>query len=63
MEVSPVFRTAFWAGMAAPVSLFAPAAAYAGSSEALSPAQSFSIVGGLLSDAAQQFENDSRAVS
>lgn len=61
MGMSPMFWTAFWAGMAAPVSLYAAPTAYAGYVAIPSPAQSFAMVGGYLSAAAEQVQNDRRA--
>ncbi len=67
MGQSVKFWTAFWTGMASPVTLFsAPTPSYAPYAHALSPAQSFSIVGGYLTAAAQRIadersENDSNA--
>jgi hypothetical protein len=55
MNRSPIFWTAFWAGMSAPVALFAaPVGNYAAYASSLSAAQSFSIVGGFLTSAANQ---------
>ena len=46
------FWVAFWAGLAAPASLYAAPAAYDLYTVPLSPAQSFGIVGGYMSEAA-----------
>ena len=51
------FWTAFGAGIASPALLYGPPANYAAYVAVLSPAQSFSIVGGYLSQAMKQGQN------
>lgn len=60
MKTQPAFTAAFWSGMAAPVALFTPPAAYSTQTSALTAAQSFAIVGGYLTLAAKQEDNGKR---
>jgi hypothetical protein len=52
------FRSAFWAGVAAPVMLFAPVPNYAAFVSTLSPSQSFGVAGYYLSQAMKRIDSE-----
>ena len=61
MKISPVFWTAFWAGMSAPVQLYAAPGAYSHRVNVPSLAQSFATVGSRLTMAIGKLDNERRA--
>jgi hypothetical protein len=63
MNRSSVFLTAFWTGLAAPASLYAAAPSYRPAVNDLTSADSFGLVGVLLTEAMACVQNEQRTAA